>query len=175
VKNDTLLLAIGGAGLAFYFWKHPTTPAKAINGGVTANGAPAPGGATTIAPNVNIRSGGTGSGGLLGSGVQIGDIAKLFGSVKSLFAGTGSNEASTPAKTYEPGNSNFDFFAGAPPNTDPSQPLKYFEPGGPPQVYYGPGGAPPVEETPVTKPDPNAGDNSPDFERGNSVDVLDFA
>ena len=173
MKNDTLLLAIGGAGLAFYFWKHPTTPAKAINGGVTANGAPAPGGATTIAPNVNIRSGGSGSGGLLGSGVQIGDIAKLFGSVKSLFAGTGPG-SSEPSASSPPPNSElnpgaFDLSRLGSVDTNSGENPTFLK-------YYQPGGAPPgPEEQLPAKPDPNAGDNSPDFERGNSVDVLDFA
>jgi hypothetical protein len=164
VNTNTLLLGAAGAGLAYYFWKHPQPP-KASNGAVTANGRPAAPG-VPVTPINNVVTSGAAKGsqfGLSGSASELSlNLAKLFG--------IGGNKSSLPYETPYVSQKGLDSAASrllSSSISDQTPEKAAAAAAGTPYntgVDYNPGPA---------VPDPTAADTAPDFQQGNSN--ADFA
>jgi hypothetical protein len=164
VNANSLLLALAGGSLAYYFWKHPQGKASSINIAPASAAAPPGANAPRIQP-VNLLSTGTKAAADLGSsfGVSL-DVSKLFNKI----FGTGptphtgqfvSDKNADAAAVRLLSTSIQDVDSARAATTAAGLP---FNAG----YDYNPGPA---------RPDPVAADNSVDFEQPNSNSEFAYA
>jgi hypothetical protein len=158
VKPETVILGVGGAALAYYFWKHPQGLPKS-GATATANGRSG----TPGAPVIPIVGGRPADGSTLGAA----SLTGLGLTLLKLFSGNSPQQAPASSSSTQPHTSS-------PLEEVPSYPLDASAQAAADAgsiasnqgIDYNPGPA---------IPDPSAADNSIDFGSGNSIDALEFA